>query len=153
MRFSIGIVIAAAGIVFSQLIASNWQVGLAIGSFADAFTLITILLCSCGFLVATKSMSSFCNVLRVIFSKKITLKEAEICQAIHTLKSLRSVIFSAGILIFLITKMQLIVALESTYFLAPEFFLAGLGIYYALAINLVFIIPAIAILQGSLRRK
>ncbi|MCL2350267.1 MAG: hypothetical protein FWC67_02185 [Defluviitaleaceae bacterium] len=146
MRFVLGFIIFAIGMAFMQLISGGMDIRV-IGVLADAPTLIGIVAAILAVTVATGQMGIFLAAIKSLFTKNSNLSADDAAKAAELFKLLRKTTFAAGVLIALTALVLMLGNLQDINMLAANTALALLGIYYAVAINLIIFNPIIAILQ------
>ncbi|MCL2169819.1 MAG: hypothetical protein FWB74_07335 [Defluviitaleaceae bacterium] len=150
MKFLAGIAIIVAGAVFMMLINGNWELRTLV-MFADAPSLIVLLLALAGTVTAARQWGLFGRAVKAAFCPKQAISKDECTEGIELFLLLRKSSIYAGVLIAMVGLVITMGNLRDVEITAANTALAILGIFYAVFVNLAFINPVIGGLQRRLR--
>ncbi|MCL2236166.1 MAG: hypothetical protein FWB98_06985 [Defluviitaleaceae bacterium] len=145
MRFVFGIIWILVGIILMQIFVSE-NVMYAFASFIDAPSIMMIGLAIGGITIATGQSKTLLAGIKAVFNKNSNLPQEKVAEVVKLFKLLSRTTWAAGAVLFLIA-MHGTLRMTGTGYEFLELNLGFLGVYYAVILNLIFFIPAIAILQ------
>ena len=144
--FLFGIGVFFAGLLLFQLINANWEPAV-FTAFLDASTILAFAVAVTAVIIITGNAGVFASAVKSLFSKKHTLSDVELHNAIDLFKLLRRTVVCAAVLFVSVSVIIMMGSLFDTDAALANLALTLLIVFYAAIINLIFINPVITILQ------
>ena len=147
MRFAFGIIITLIGVFLMQFFVSE-NAFYALVNFIDMPSIMLIGLAIGGTTLSSGQTKTLLIGIKAVFNKNSDLPIEQKREVAKLFKTLSKVTMIAGAVLFLV-GIHGTLRMAGTGYALLELNLGFLGVYYAIILNLIFFIPAIAIMQKS----
>lgn len=145
--FVLGVLIFTAGLLFLALIETNHNFAMIMNIFLDWPTTFSFIVVIAAVIIATDGLKTFITAINAILSKECSILASDKEKAIRLFRLLGKSVNYASILLVVLGIRLMLISLSDPYSLGPRAATALASLFQGLFINLIFINPAINILQ------
>ena len=141
-----GILVLFAGILFGMLLCTEFD-AVFLQLYFDAPSLLIMLIIIAGVITSQGAFKTFACAIKSLFSKKHSISAAETEKAVRLFKLIAKSVICGMFVVSLLGLINLLANLDDLAALGINLAIMLITMLYGLMINLIFIYPAINILE------